>query len=371
MWRGSYSLARAGSTRQRESLQEKETRMWWSRDDHARRRPYLTARAATMRVIRDWFEDRDFIEVETAALQRTPCLETHLHAVAARVTSGDGQHADLWLHTSPEFACKKLLAAGEEKIFSLGKVWRDAEASRLHHPEFTLLEWYRKGGNYGDLMEDCAGLLRCAAEALDVESLRWGANSCDPYAPWERVTVVEAVRRATGIELLESLEDPARPSAEILRKGARAAGIRVADDDSWGDLFTKIMVGHVEPGLGMGRPTLLCDYPVPEAALARRKRGDPRIAERFELYCAGVELANGFGELSDPAEQRARFEADQALKSKLYGFSYPLDADLLAALPLMGEAAGIALGADRLVMLLTGAADIRDVIWSPVETGFV
>ena len=344
--------------------------MWWSRDNHARRRPFLLARATAMRAVRDWFEDRGFIEVETAALQRTPCLETHLHAVAAQVTSGDGQSVDLWLHTSPEFACKKLLAAGEERIFSLGKVWRDAESSARHHPEFTLLEWYRKGGDYADLMEDCAGVLRSTAEALGVDRLRWNGVECDPYAPWERVAVVEAVHRATGIDLMASLADPDHPSAEILRKGARAAGLRVSDDDSWGDIFTKIIVGHVEPGLGIGRPTLLCDYPAPEAALARRKRGEPRLAERFELYCAGLELANGFGELADPAEQRARFMADQKLKSELYGFSYPLDQELLEALPLMGEAAGVALGVDRLIMLLTGASDIRDVIWSPDETGF-
>jgi len=341
-------------------------RPWWHPAEHARRRPNLLARNRVTAAIRACFDGLGFVEVETPVLQVSPGLEPHLHAFATDLQAEDGRRRRLYLHTSPEFACKKLLAAGENRIFTLARVWRNRERSARHAPEFTMLEWYRAPGGYRELIEDCQLLLRAVAAALAIGSYRHGDLACDPFAEWEEITVVDACKRFAGIDLLDSLADPATPDRARLAAQATAAGLRIAEDDSWSDIFTKIVVGRVEPRLGVGVPTVLLDYPVPEAALARRKPGDPRLAERFELYVAGLELANAFGELTDAAEQRARFTADQALKQRLYGEHYPLDEELLQALPQINEAAGIALGVDRLAMLATGADSIDDVLWAPV-----
>ncbi|HTO82463.1 MAG TPA: EF-P lysine aminoacylase EpmA [Methylomirabilota bacterium] len=342
-------------------------RTWWHPAEYARRRPYLLARNRMTAAIRAFFAGRGFIEVETPALQVSPGMEPHLHAFATDLEAEDGRRRRrLYLHTSPEFACKKLLAAGEPRLFTLARVWRNRERSARHAPEFTLLEWYRSPGDYRELIEDCRQLLREVAQALGIKAYRQGDQACDPFADWEDVTVVDACGSFAGIDLLASLDDPVNPDRERLAKAATSAGVRVAADDSWSDIFTKIMVTFVEPQLGRAVPTVLRDYPVPEAALARRKPGEPRLAERFELYVAGLELANAFGELTDAVEQRARFEADQDLKQRLYGERYPIDEQLLQALPLIQSAAGIALGVDRLAMLATGASSIDDVLWAAV-----
>jgi lysyl-tRNA synthetase class 2 len=340
---------------------------WWHPAAHARRRPYLLARNRMTAALRGRFGELGFTEVETAALQVSPGLEPHLQAFATELRTADGGRHRRYLHTSPEFACKKLLAAGEGRIFTFARVWRNDERSARHHPEFTLLEWYRAPGGYRELIADCQTLLRGVASALGIAAFRHGEVACDPFAAWQEITVAEACARFAGIDLLASLADPQAPDRGVLAAAAIGAGLRVAADDSWADIFTKIMVGRVEPRLGLRVPTVLLDYPLPEAALARRKPEDPRLAERLELYVAGLELANGFGELTDPVEQRARFVADQAVKERLYGERYPLDEELLQALGLIGEAAGIALGIDRLAMLATGAARIEDVLWAPVD----
>ena len=180
-------------------------------------------------------------------------------------------------------------------------------------------------------------------------------------APPERITVAEAFDRFAGVDLMAVLED-----REALASAAAAAGLRTAPDDTWSDIFSRVIVERVEPALGIRRPTILCEYPIHEAALARPKPGDPRVAERFEVYACGVELANCFGELTDPAEQRRRFEADMDEKARLYGERYPIDEDFLDALALMPPASGAALGFDRVVMLATGAAHIDQVVWTPV-----
>ena len=305
--------------------------------------------------MRAWFETGGFTEVETAALQVSPGNEAHLHAFATEALTTAGEGETRYLHTSPEFACKTLLASGETQIFTLAKVWRNRERGPMHHPEFTMLEWYRVGAPYEALMADCAALLRLAAEAAGTSVLRFRDNHADPFAEPERLTVAAAFQRHAGIDLFGGL------SAQ-----AGAAGIRTAQDDTWADVFSRVMVEKVEPNLGHGRATLLCEYPVSEAALARLKPGDPRVAERFELYACGVELANCFGELTDPVEQRRRFEIERAEKARLYGERYPIDEDFLAALALMPPASGGALGLDRLVMLATGASRIAQVLWTPV-----
>ncbi len=251
---------------------------------------------------------------------------------------------------------KKLLAGGIPKLFQFARVFRNAEGSALHHPEFTMLEWYRTGAGYETVMADCAALLALAG----VEELRWQEHRCDPRAAPERLTVAEAFERHAGVDLFATVG-----SAERL---SHASGVAMHAGDSWDDVFFRVMFEKIEKHLGMGRPTILCEYPISMAALARAKPGDPRVAERFELYACGVELANAFGELTDPAVQRIRLEADMDEKERLYGLRWPVDDDFLAALDHgLPDCAGVALGFDRLVMLATGASHIEDVLWLPVR----
>ena len=273
------------------------------------------ARNAVKAAIRRWFEDEGFVEVEAAALQVSPGNEAHLHAFSTDMINPDGSVSPMHLHTSPEFACKKLLAAGERRIFDFARVWRNRERGPLHHPEFTLLEWYRAEAPYEALMRDCGTLLTQAAKTTGVSEFVFRGRVMDPFAEPERLTVADAFTRLAGLDLLA---------------------------------------------------TILCEYPAAEAALARLSPRDPRVAERFELYACGVELANAFAELTDPTEQRRRFEAEMAEKDRVYGERYPLDEDFLAALGAMPQASGAALGFDRLAMLATGATRIEDVLWTPV-----
>ena len=338
---------------------------WWTPARHRDRRAGLLARNRVKSALRALFEAEGFVEVEAAALQISPGNETHLHAFATNIRSVDGRAVPLYLHTSPEFALKKLLAAGERKIFDFARVFRNREAGPRHASEFVMLEWYRADEDYTALMTDCENILCRAAEAAGATTLRHGERTADPLVAPERLTVAEAFARHAGIDLLATLTDDGQPLREPFAQAATGAGLRVAGDDSWSDIFSRVMAEWIEPRIGNGRATLLCDYPLPEAALARPKPGEPRVAERFELFACGVELANAFGELRDAAEQRRRFEADMAEKARLYGESYPIDDDFLAALAAMPEASGCALGFDRLVMLLLGAPRIGDVQWTP------
>lgn len=339
---------------------------WWTPSVHADRRPFLMARNRIVGAVRSWFETKDFVEVETAALQVSPGNEAHLHAFATQAIAPGGMTSRLYLHTSPEFACKKLLAAGEARIFTLARVYRNRERGPLHHPEFTMLEWYRVDEPYETLMQDCAALLATAAAVTGMDVFAWRRGTCDPRAVPERVTVADAFRQFAGIDLLSTVAAGGTTDGPALAAAARVAGIRVAPDDTWADVFSRVLVERVEPRLGFGRPAILCEYPISEAALARPAAHDPRVAERFELYACGVELANGFGELTDPAEQRRRFLAEMDEKQRVYGERYPLDEDFLAALARMPAASGIALGLDRLVMLATHAQRIDQVMWTPV-----
>lgn len=302
-------------------------------------------------------------------MQISPGNEAHLHAFATEAVGIAGDRQPLYLRTSPEFAAKKLLAAGEPKIFELARVWRNRERGPLHHPEFTLLEWYRAGEVYEMLMTDCASLLALAAEAAGVKMLAFRGQAIDPLDEPERVTLAEAFDGFAGIDLLATAAADGGTDRDALAAAARGQGVRVAVDDTWADVFSRVLVEKIEPHLGRDRATILCEYPVSEAALARPKAADPRVAERFELYACGVELANCFGELTDATEQRRRFEAEMAEKHRVYGDRYPIDEDFLAALAVMPQASGGALGLDRLVMLATGAERIEQVLWAPVAGG--
>ena len=314
-----------------------------------------------------WLGSEGFVEVDPGALQVSPGNEAHLHAFATVATGPGGERREMYLHTSPEFAMKKLLAAGETRIAAFAHVWRNRERGRLHAPEFTMLEWYRAGEEYSVLMADVAALLRAAAEAAGAPVLRFGAATCDPFLPPERIALCEAVAGHAGIDLAATMGPGAEVDREGLARRAAAAGIRVAADDTWSDMLSKILVARVEPRLGQGRITILDRYPACEAALARRAADDDRLSERFEVYACGVELANGFGELTDAAEQRRRFQAEMEEKARVHGERYPLDEAFLAALAIMPQASGIAMGFDRVVMLATGAPRIDDVIWTPME----
>lgn len=300
---------------------------WWDTARHADRRPYLEARAAILRAVREWFWAQGFTEAEPAMLAVSPGAETHIDAFEV---------GELYLHTSPEFAMKKLLAAGERKLFFLGKTWRRGETGPLHAPEFTMIEWYRADAPYEVIMDDGVELARVAARAARAAVLQWRDRSCDPFTAAERISVRDAFAQLCPVPM-------------------------PAD----GDAFSAALVQHVEPQLGDGALTLLTEYPIGEAALARRCAHDASVAERFELYACGVELANGFGELTDPVEQRARLVAAMDEKEKRYGKRWPIDEDFLSALAHMPSSSGVAMGFDRLVMLAAGARHINDVLWTP------
>jgi lysyl-tRNA synthetase class 2 len=332
---------------------------------HIERRPYLKARAKIAAAMREWFIAREFTEVETPTLQVSPGNETHLHAFASELIGPGGEKRLLYLRTSPEFACKKLLVLGESRIFEFARVFRNRERGALHHPEFTMLEWYRAEDSYQTLMDDCAALLQVAAKATGATCFAFRGREADPLAPPERLTVADAFSRYAGIDLLAAI-DGGKGDRTKLADAATKAGVPFSADDDWGDIFSRLMAERVEPRLGNGRATILCEYPIIQAALARAKPGDPRVAERFELYVCGVELANAFGELTDAVEQRRRFAAAMDEKQRIYQERYPLDEEFLAGLPEMPPSSGIALGFDRLVMLATGAQRIEHVLWSAV-----
>src|SRR5258706_4429928 len=298
---------------------------WWDRRLHEDRRPFLLARARIRDAIRSFFREADFIEVECGALQISPGNEAHLHVFVTEQIGPDGASKRLYLHTSPEFAYKKLLAAGERRIFSLAPVYRNRERGALHAPEFTMLEWYRAGEPYDAVIEDCLSIVRLAAETAPSRMLSFRERTCDPFAEPERVSVADAFANFAGIDLLATLDGKGSPDRDALANQAESAAIKIAADDNWSDIFSRPLVECVEPNLGLARPTILDRYPRVEAALARPAPDDARVAERFELYCCGVELANGFGELTDTMEQRRRFEAEMDEKARIHGERYPID----------------------------------------------
>ncbi len=338
---------------------------WWAPDRHADRRPALIARGQIKAAFRAHFEALGFTEVECGALAVSPGNEAHLSAFATEACGPDGTGRTLYLHTSPEFAAKKLLAAGESKIFDFARVYRNREQGPLHALEFTMLEWYRAREPYAAVMDDSLDLLRLAADTAGAKVFSFRDRSCDPRAEAERLTVADAFTFHAGIDLMATLSDKGVGDRDALATRARRSGLEVAVSDNWADIFSKVLVTRIEPRLGLERPTILTEYPRCEAALARATAHDPRLAERFELYACGVELANGFGELTDPVEQRARFEAEMDEKERIYGERYPIDEDFLAALAQMPEASGVALGFDRLVLLAVGARSVDDVLWTP------
>jgi lysyl-tRNA synthetase class 2 len=325
----------------------------WHPENFAARLPFLRHRAGLTRSVRGFFHDRSYLEVETPYAVLAPGEEVHLRAFATSREHTDGRKEDLWLHTSPEFAMKRLLVAGAGPIFQFARVFRNGEGSALHAPEFTMLEWYRPGAGMDALVDETTGLLRSVLPpVVRCRGITTDLSRC------ERLTVADAFARHAGVDLLAIGEDAAGLAA--------AAGARLRYGETWEDLFFRLLLERIEPNLGRRHPTFLTHWPAAQAALARRDPADPRVAERFELFVCGIELANAFVELTDPREQRARFIADRARRHAMYGPDWPLDEDFLTALEHgMPEAAGIALGFDRLAMIASGADRIGQVFWLP------
>jgi len=325
----------------------------WHKERLAARAPYLRRRALLTAATRAFFTARGYTEVETPYAVPTPGEEVHLAAFRTEHVSPTGERRPLFLHTSPEFAMKKLLAGGVGPIFQLARVWRNGEASDLHAPEFTMLEWYRPGADLDSLIAETLSFLR----AVLPPTVTCRGVTTD-LSRFERLTLAEAFSRYVGADLLATADDA--PSL------AAAAGTKLRPDESWEDLFFRLLLARVEPRLGRTHPTFLTHWPAAQAALARRDPADPRVAERFELFVCGIELANAFVELTDADEQRARFTADRARRHASTGPDWPMDEDLLAALALgLPPSAGIALGFDRLAMIAAGAPRIADVLWLP------
>lgn len=333
---------------------------WWSPDVHARRRGHLLARGRVKAAVRRWFETEAFIETECGALVMSPGNEAHLHAFQTQFVAENGQTRTFYLHTSPEFAMKKLLAAGEQRIFDFARAYRNRETGARHAPEFTMLEWYRAGAELTDVMNDCVSIARLAAEATGTGQLIWRGHVCDPALEPETLTLTEAFERFAGIDLVDHLGE-----AGSFRAAALAAGVGVSEGASWTDVFSAMLVTKIEPNLGIGRLCFLSRYPISEAALSRPAPDDPRFAERFELYACGVELANGYRELTDAGVLETRQRSEMDIKEHVYGERYPLDRAFIDAVAVMPEASGVALGFDRLVMLASGALSISDVLWTP------
>jgi elongation factor P--(R)-beta-lysine ligase len=336
---------------------------WFEPGRHRDRRGFLLQRNHIKNAVAKWFGGQDFLEVDVPSLCVSPGNEAHLHGFKTELIAPDGSRHDRYLHTSPEFACKKLLAAGESRIYSLGHVFRNRERTKTHSPEFTMLEWYRAREDYRIIIEDVLSLVALAAGVTGCGQFEWQGRICDPHSKAEWLSVEDAFLRYAGVSLLATMDAGGHPDRDAL---AALAPVQFAKDDSWADIFSRILVEKVESHLGNGQPTVLFEYPSCEAALARVCDHDNRVAERFELYACGVELANGFGELTDANEQRRRFMEEMDIKERIYGERYPLDEELLQALSTMPEASGVALGFDRLVMLATGAQRIDQVQWVPV-----
>ncbi|AQS89515.1 lysyl-tRNA synthetase [Neoasaia chiangmaiensis NBRC 101099] len=318
----------------------------------AERLPLLRRRAELLRGVRGFFDARGYVEVETPYAVPTPGEEVHLRCFRTTLEQPDGTQEARFLHTSPEFAMKRIVAATGLPVFQLARVWRNGERSALHAPEFTMLEWYRPGADLTGLMDETEALLR----AILPPTLLRADGGIALDGPFERLTVAEAFTRYVGVDLL-AIGDDAGALAE-------AAGTTLRCDETWEDLFFRLLLERVEPAIGRTRPTFLTHWPAAQAALARRDPADPRVALRFELYAGGIELVNAFEELTDPVEQRARFEADRARRIALYpDQNWLMDETFLEELANMPPCSGIAMGFDRVAMLAVGASRLYDIMW--------
>jgi lysyl-tRNA synthetase class 2 len=312
----------------------------------------LTARAALVRELRRFFGERDYLEIEPPTLLPTTGLEIHISSLVSSVSAATlqskGERQKAYLHTSPELAMKKLVASGYDRIFAVCKVFRDGEVSERHNVEFTMLEWYRAHAHAEELMQETEALVRTLANTVA------GAPRV-LQQPFRRVSFREAFM-ALGI----NFDAIAEGDVQAFARAAERAGVRTANDDAFDDVFHRVCLEKIDPTLTGA--VFVHDYPVELAVLARRNPARPRYAERFELFVDGLELCNGFGELTDATEQRSRFVAEQQERARRGLPVYPLDEPFLTALSTMPTCAGNALGVDRLVMLLLNERTIDAVL---------
>ncbi|MEI6690788.1 MAG: EF-P lysine aminoacylase EpmA [bacterium] len=330
--------------------------------------------------IRSFFKYEGFHEVETPLLLPTPSTEPNLEVFETKMIDDQNNKWRAFLPSSPEFAMKKLLSAGSGSIFTITKSFRNGEGhSSRHNPEFSILEWYRTPGDYMDVASDFERLMREISKRLkpsgsDLEgqdggatqdlSLKYQGKEYDLRTPWERIGMAEAFQKYAGIDTKTMLDE------KLLLVAGKKKGYVVNDGTTWEEMWNQIIANEIEPKLGVSGPTILYDYPVAQAALAKRAK-DPRFAERFEVFMAGVELGNCFSELTDPLEQEARCKADLLERQKLGKTEYQMDADFIEALKLgMPKTGGIAVGIDRLVMLFADAKSVADVLFFPGEEMF-
>ncbi len=341
---------------------------WKELKSDSKLRENLEKRAGIVKAIRGFFDANGYLEVETPILVAKPGMEPYLEPFKTELRDPVGKKFKSFLITSPEYAMKKLLVAGFPKIYQLVKCFRNEEDfSGRHNPEFTMIEWYRAGADYMSIMDETEAMVKEAAEkALGRTTIEWDGKTVDLAQPWERLSVKEAFAKYAEVDLDDSIQE-----VNVLIRMAQKLGHQISDFARFEDAFFTVFLNAIEPKLGAGRPTFLYDYPASMAALSKRSAKDLRYAERFELYIGGLELCNAFTELTDPVEQRLRFEEERRIRQSIGKNDYGLDEDFLNALKAgMPEAGGIALGVDRLIMLLLGAADIRDVISFPADSMF-
>jgi elongation factor P--(R)-beta-lysine ligase len=336
---------------------------WQELKNNPRLRKIYDDRIKIIRLIREFFWQKDFIETETPVAVRYPGQEPNLNPVPVIFEDQDGKKEKFFLHTSPEFAMKKLLAAGYKKIFQITRCFRNSEEfGGLHNTEFTMLEWYRAPGAYREIMDDTEAMYKYVGEKLLLKKMKYRDIEIGIFTDWDRMSMKSAWEKYAGVNLDDYLE------IEPMKKLALEKKYPVSAGDTYDDLFYKIFLSEIEPKLGLEKPVFVYDYPAQMASLSRLCADDNRYAERFELYAGGLELANAFGELTDADEQNRRLEADKALREKSGKDVYAVDPEFIGALRSgMPSASGIALGVDRMVLLFTGAKDINEVIFQSVK----
>ena len=318
-------------------------------------------RARILRSIRRFFDSKGFLEIDAPLLTPCPTLDANIRSIQSVAHDNRNESKPMFLHTSPEHAMKKLLAAGADRIYFLGKVFRDGECTRLHNPEFTMLEWYRSEATYEDIINDTQEVVHAVAnDVFDAEHLKYQGKKIDLSLPWDRITLRDLFVHETGIDL-ENYR-----TADSLKEAAASLDVHYQEDDDWETLFFRIFLEKIERKLGFPKPVFLLDYPLSMGLMARRKPENPRWVERAEIYIAGLECANGYSELTHPDEQKKRFLEERRKKTASDNASHPIDWDLISALESgLSPCAGMALGVDRLVMLLTDKTDIQDVLLFP------
>ena len=350
-------------------MKNNSSNIYKAREVFKKKLPFLLMRNKIIASIKIFFQKENFTEVDTPILQYCPGMEVHLRAFETKFVNITGEPSKtLYLHTSPEFAMKKLLSFSLENIFQFTHTFRNEIISPTHYPEFTMLEWYRLNHNYTKLMSDCEEILKEALLSIGKTEFTYNGKTCTPFNGIEKLTIQEAFQKFGHFDILSTINNPENPSKDLLEAEAKKLHINVSKIDTWDDIYEKLMFEYIEPNLGIDRPTILYEYPIHQAALSKAKPENPNIAERFELYICGVEVANAFTELTDPETQLSRFKKDMQTKKDLYGISYPIDNEFIEALNYIPSATGIAMGIDRLIILSTGAKDITEVLWTTIPT---